>query len=48
MYRLLPHARLAILPGNHGSYLAEALTTTPNMEAVKLFSAMIVEFLSSI
>ena len=29
MYRLLPHARLAILPGNHGSYLGEVLTTKP-------------------
>jgi pimeloyl-ACP methyl ester carboxylesterase/uncharacterized protein YndB with AHSA1/START domain len=46
MYRLLPNARLAILPGNHGSYLGEALTTNPNMKTVELLAAMIDEFLS--
>jgi pimeloyl-ACP methyl ester carboxylesterase/uncharacterized protein YndB with AHSA1/START domain len=46
MYRLLPHARLAILPGNHGSYLGEALTTNPNMKTVELLAAMIDEFLT--
>jgi pimeloyl-ACP methyl ester carboxylesterase/uncharacterized protein YndB with AHSA1/START domain len=45
MYRLLPHARLAILPGNHGSYLGEVLTTNPNMKTVELLAAMIDEFL---
>jgi pimeloyl-ACP methyl ester carboxylesterase/uncharacterized protein YndB with AHSA1/START domain len=46
MYRLLPHARLAILPGNHGSYLGEILTTNPNMKTVELLAAMIDEFLT--
>ena len=45
MYRLLPHARLAILPGTHGSYMGEILSPDPNSKIPELFVAMVDEFL---
>jgi len=44
MYRLLPHARLAILPGVHGEYMGE-ITTPQNQEFIKGTVAMIEQFL---
>jgi len=47
MYRLLPHARLAILPGSHGSYMGEAMSPDPDSKIPELFVAMVNEFLAS-
>lgn len=47
MYRLLPHARLAILPGGHGSYMGEAMSPDPDSKIPELFVAMVNEFLAS-
>jgi len=47
MYRLLPHGRLAILPGNHGSYMGEIMSAGRDSKIPELFAAMIDEFLSS-
>jgi pimeloyl-ACP methyl ester carboxylesterase len=46
MFRLLPHARLAILPGTHGSYMGEAMSSDADSKAIELFVAMVEEFLS--
>ncbi len=46
MYRLLPHSRLAILPGTHGSYMGEAMSPDPHSKIPELFVAMIDEFLA--
>jgi pimeloyl-ACP methyl ester carboxylesterase len=46
MYRLLPSARLAILPGNHGSFMGEAMSPDPNSKMPELFVAMVNEFLA--
>jgi pimeloyl-ACP methyl ester carboxylesterase len=43
--RTLPHARLAILPGNHGSYLGEILTPKVSDRRVAIFADLITEFL---
>jgi pimeloyl-ACP methyl ester carboxylesterase len=48
MFRLLPHARLAILPGTHGSYMGEAMSADTDSEVPKLFVAMIEEFLAEL
>ena len=47
MYRLLPHGRLAILPGNHGSYMGEIMSSANNSKIPALLVGMIDEFLSS-
>ncbi|HEY2581640.1 MAG TPA: alpha/beta hydrolase [Mucilaginibacter sp.] len=46
MYRLLPHGRLAMLPGTHGSYMGEIMSPDPNSKVHELFVAMINEFLA--
>jgi len=46
MCRLLPHARLAILPGTHGSYMGEAMAPDPNSKTPELFVTLLDEFLS--
>jgi pimeloyl-ACP methyl ester carboxylesterase len=46
MYRLLPDASLAILPGTHGSFMGEALAGDPNSKMPELFVAMVEEFLA--
>ena len=48
MLRILSHSRLAILPGNHGSYLGEAASANSNSKSPELFVAMVEEFLSLI
>ncbi len=45
MYHVLPHARLAILPGSHGSYLGEVMTAGTPTKLPALFVAMVDEFL---
>ncbi|WP_301929233.1 alpha/beta fold hydrolase [Ferruginibacter sp.] len=47
MYRLLPHGRLAILPGAHGQYMGEAMFPDPNNKLPELFVAMVDEFLAT-
>lgn len=47
MYRLLPHGRLAILPGIHGGYMGEALSPDPDSQVLALFVAMLDEFLAA-
>lgn len=47
MYRLLPHARLAIMPGIHGGYMGEALSPDPDSQVPTLFVAMLDEFLAA-
>lgn len=46
MARLLPHGRLAILPGTHGSYIGEAYNPKPESKIPDLFVAMVNEFLA--
>jgi pimeloyl-ACP methyl ester carboxylesterase len=47
MSRLLQHARLAILPGNHGSYIGEAASSDPASRTPQATVVLIEEFLSS-
>jgi pimeloyl-ACP methyl ester carboxylesterase len=46
MSRLLQHARLAILPGNHGSYIGEAASSDPSSRAPEATVMLIEEFLA--
>ena len=43
--RLLPHARLAILPGTHGEYLGEIMTPKVSDRTVGMFADLVLEFL---
>ena len=43
--RTLPHARLCILPGTHGSYLGEIMTPNVSARVVESFVALLDEFL---
>lgn len=43
--RTLPHARLCILPGTHGSYLGEILTPNVSDRRVAIFADLVTEFL---
>lgn len=45
MYRLLPHARLVILPGGHGEYLGE-ITTPQDTKLITAVVSMIEKFLN--
>src|SRR5688572_24814588 len=45
MHRLFPNARLAILPGNHGSYMGEAMTPDMDKNVIHAFAAIILGFL---
>jgi pimeloyl-ACP methyl ester carboxylesterase len=47
MYHLLPHSRLAILPGAHGQYMGEAMFPDSNNKLPELFVAMVDEFLAT-
>ncbi len=46
MMRLLPHARLSILPGTHGAYISEITTGTEHSKMPDLTVSMIEEFLN--
>jgi pimeloyl-ACP methyl ester carboxylesterase len=43
--RALPHARLCILPGTHGSYLGEIMTPKVSDRTVEIFVDLVTEFL---
>lgn len=45
MYRLLPNARLCILPGGHGDYIGELLMNKKYLDAPKRTTAIIKDFL---
>ena len=45
MYRLLPHAKLAILPGGHGDYIGE-ITTSQDSTLIAATVLMINKFLN--
>jgi pimeloyl-ACP methyl ester carboxylesterase len=45
MYRLIPHAHMAILPGGHGAYLGEATVVVKGSRLPLLTVAMVEEFL---
>jgi pimeloyl-ACP methyl ester carboxylesterase len=45
--RLIPHAELAILPGQHGEYLGEICARDPHSEIPVLVTAMIESFLKN-
>lgn len=47
MHRLMANSRLAILPGNHGSYMGEAMSPDPGSRVPELFAALLEEFLTS-
>jgi len=47
MYRLFANSRLAIIPGNHGSYMGEAMSSNSGSEVPALFVAIIEEFLAA-
>lgn len=46
MFRLLPHARLAILPGIHGGYIGEITTGMEHSKIPDLAVSIIEEFLN--
>jgi pimeloyl-ACP methyl ester carboxylesterase len=46
LFRTLPRAKLAILPGGHGEYIGEVCSTNKNSKIPVLVTAMIEEFLS--
>jgi pimeloyl-ACP methyl ester carboxylesterase len=47
MYRLISNSRLAILPGNHGSYIGEIMTPDPDKDAMEFFVTQLNDFLSA-
>ncbi len=47
MHRNLKSSRLAIIPGNHGSYMGESMTPEPVGKVPQLFAALLEEFLSA-
>jgi pimeloyl-ACP methyl ester carboxylesterase len=46
MYRLLPHARLVVLPGAHGEYIGEAETARKGSRVPSFAAGLIEEFLN--
>jgi len=45
LFHLLPHAKLAIIPGGHGEYIGEIMSTNKDSKIPLLVTAMIEEFL---
>jgi pimeloyl-ACP methyl ester carboxylesterase len=45
--RTLPHGRLCVLPGTHGSYLGEIMTPNVSRRVLESFVALLDEFLGS-
>ncbi|MFL5619096.1 MAG: alpha/beta fold hydrolase [Gemmatimonadaceae bacterium] len=43
--RTLPHGRLCVLPGTHGSYLGEIMTPNVSDRTVAIFADLVAEFL---
>lgn len=48
MFRMLPHAKLAVLPGGHGTYLGEVETVTKDSKLPDLTVALVEEFLDAV
>jgi len=48
MHRLINNSRLAILPGNHGSYMGEIMTLNPDPVALQFFVNQVSDFLLAI
>ncbi len=46
MYRMLPHSRIAILPGPHGAFLGEAIAAKPGDKTPGLVADMVEDFLN--
>jgi hypothetical protein len=46
LFRLLPHAQLAILPGGHGDYIGEICAPDQNSTMPAFVTTMIEEFLN--
>jgi pimeloyl-ACP methyl ester carboxylesterase len=46
--RTLPHGRLCVLPGTHGSYLGEIMTPNVSARVLENFVALVDEFLRSV
>jgi hypothetical protein len=46
MFRLLPHARLSILPGIHGAYIGEVTSGMEHSKIPDLAVSIIEEFLN--
>jgi len=46
MFRLLPHAKLSIIPGGHGAYIGEITTGMEHSKIPELTVSMIEEFLN--
>jgi hypothetical protein len=46
MFRLLPHARLSILPGKHGAYIGEVTSGMEHSKIPDLAVSVIEEFLN--
>lgn len=46
MFRLMPHAKLSILPGGHGAYIGEVITGMEHSKIPDLTVSMIEEFLN--
>lgn len=47
MSRLMPHGRLAILPGIHGGYMGEAMTPDTGSKEPRVFVTLVDEFLAA-
>jgi pimeloyl-ACP methyl ester carboxylesterase len=47
MYRLLPHAHLIILPGGHGEYLGEIMSSQKNNFKSDVITSLIEDFIES-
>lgn len=47
LFNTLPHARLAILPGEHGAYIGEITTQKDGSKIPMLVTEMIIEFLKA-
>jgi hypothetical protein len=47
MFRLLPNAKLAILPGGHGEYIGEILAIKSGSKLPEMTVALIEEFLDT-
>ena len=46
MFRLLPHARLSVIPGMHGAYIGEVTTGMEHSRILDLTVSMVKEFLN--
>jgi hypothetical protein len=47
IHRLLSNSQLAILPGNHGSYMGEIMSLDPENKIPALFTEIVNQFLAS-